>query len=120
MEQLSHQRIVYMNSALSGKYSPEVVSSINEIFQKESLYGGGAPYIQQLKGELQRKARESLANSLNVMPEEIVLTQNTTEGINILSQGLDFQFNDEIILTNAEHYSCIIPWKILLIQKELN
>ncbi|MCR9084659.1 MAG: aminotransferase class V-fold PLP-dependent enzyme, partial [Cyclobacteriaceae bacterium] len=45
-----------------------------------------------------------------VKPTEISLTHNTTEGINIMAQGLPLQAGDEVIVTTHEHAGNAIPW----------
>ena len=47
--------------------------------------------------------------------EEIIFTKSTTEGINFLSHSLEdlFQSGDEILLTEMEHHSNLLPWQAL-------
>lgn len=47
--------------------------------------------------------------------EEIIFTKSTTEGINFLSHSLEslFQPGDEILLTEMEHHSNLLPWQAL-------
>ena len=54
--------------------------------------------------------RQRIAQFVNVKPEEIALTHNTTEGINIMAWGLPLKQGDEIILTDHEHVGNAIPW----------
>jgi cysteine desulfurase / selenocysteine lyase len=61
-------------------------------------------------------ARASVARYLGVKdPEEIIFTSGTTAGINILahSMGLMFERNDEVLLSQVEHHSNIIPWQVI-------
>lgn len=45
--------------------------------------------------------------------EEIIFTKNTTEGINLVANGLGLKKGDVILTTNMEHNSNLIPWQIL-------
>ena len=47
--------------------------------------------------------------------EEIIFTKSTTEGVNFLSYSLEdlFQSGDEILLTEMEHHSNLLPWQAL-------
>ena len=45
--------------------------------------------------------------------EEIVFVKNTTEGINLVANGLDLKKGDIVLTTNMEHNSNLIPWQIL-------
>ncbi len=55
-------------------------------------------------------SRKSIAKFVNVDAEEICLTHNVTEGINIICWGLDLKKDDEIIITNHEHAGGALPW----------
>jgi len=61
-------------------------------------------------------ARDTVARYLCVKDsDEIIFTSGTTAGINILahSLGLMFERNDEILISQLEHHSNIIPWQII-------
>lgn len=48
--------------------------------------------------------RGQIARFADVSPDEIALTRGTTEGMNILAQGLDWRAGDEVILDRREHF----------------
>jgi L-cysteine/cystine lyase len=50
------------------------------------------------------------AELLGAGPEEIAFVRNTTEGVNIVANGLPFRKGDEIITTTEEHVGNIMPW----------
>ena len=52
--------------------------------------------------QMREKVRETLASYSGVSSEEICLTRNTTESMNIIIQGLKIGDNDEILRTNLE------------------
>jgi L-cysteine/cystine lyase len=54
-------------------------------------------------------ARRGVARLLNAAEDEIALTDNTGEGLNIICFGLDWQAGDELITTNHEHTSMLAP-----------
>ena len=56
------------------------------------------------------KAREVLAAFVGVKTEELSLTHNTTEGINIVTWGLPLKSGDEVIVTLHEHVGNALPW----------
>jgi cysteine desulfurase / selenocysteine lyase len=62
------------------------------------------------------EARATVAGYLGIKdPDEVVFTSGTTAGINILahSLGLTFERNDEVLISQLEHHSNIIPWQII-------
>jgi cysteine desulfurase/selenocysteine lyase len=61
-------------------------------------------------------ARAAAARYINAgAPEEIVFTQGTTAAINIAAQalGAGFREGDEVVLSELEHHSNIVPWQLL-------
>ena len=66
--------------------------------------------------DLYEESREQIAQFIGAKKrEEIVFTRSTTEGLNYLATSLleDFSKGDEILLTEAEHHSNLIPWQQL-------
>jgi hypothetical protein len=57
--------------------------------------------------------RISAAKLLNVSNDEIAITRNTTEGMNLIARGLDLNPGDEILTTNHEHAGGIACWYYL-------
>ena len=55
------------------------------------------------------EARTRFARLLNADAQEIALTDNTGEGMNIVSYGLNWREGDEVITTNHEHISALAP-----------
>jgi len=74
-----------------------LINSIEDL-DKRGEYGGW------------EEARPKLAHFLNVDKDEISLTHNTTEAINILVWGLPLKQGDEVILTTHEHVGNALPW----------
>lgn len=58
------------------------------------------------------EVREKVAKLFSVSKEEIALTHNTTEGMNLIARSFDLKKGDEIILIDHEHPSAVIPWTV--------
>ena len=95
------QRKAYFNSATIGP-SPEIV--MQSVFNKMRAINEKGSY----RGS--EKAREALANFFSVKVEEICLTHNATESINIIAQGLALKKGDEVIISDQEHVGHALPW----------
>jgi selenocysteine lyase/cysteine desulfurase len=61
---------------------------------------------QECAGEVRRK----LAGLVNGRPEGVCFTKNTVEGINIVAQGLRWQPGDNVVVTDQDHLSNVMPW----------
>src|SRR5262249_23956519 len=53
-------------------------------------------------GEGRENTRRLLAEFLRVTPEEIVITRNTSESNNLVSNGLDFKAADELLISSGD------------------
>ena len=60
-------------------------------------------------GTIYGNARSGVARLLNADADEITLTDNTGEGMNIISYGINWHEGDEVITTNHEHISLLAP-----------
>ena len=103
------QGLVYMNTGWSGPSPVPVVEAIKERLDYEMESGPTSPEVLDSGRLIQVKLREAVARLLNVSPEEICLTQNTTEGLNIVVNGLSWREGDEIITCSLEHSSVLTP-----------
>ena len=58
---------------------------------------------------LETALRESLAALINVAAEKVLLTTSTTEGCNIVINGLELGPDDEVVTTDGEHPGLLLP-----------
>ncbi len=93
---------IFLNNGTMG---PSPYSVLNEVYQDmldidtQGRYGGN-----------EDTAIKALAGFLNTNENEITLTRNVTEGINITCWGLPLKAADEVIITNHEHVGQASPW----------
>ena len=64
-------------------------------------------------GEQAEGVRSKAAEFLGATRDEVVVTRNTTEGMNTVASGLKLQAGDEILTTNHEHPGGMICWQYL-------
>ena len=103
------QGLVYMNTGWSGPSPVLVVQAIKQRLDYEMESGPTSPEVLESGRLVQGKLREAVARLLNASPQEICLTQNTTEGLNIVVNGLPWREGDEIITCSLEHSSVLTP-----------
>lgn len=58
------------------------------------------------------EVRSKLAEFIGADSDEIVITRNTTEGLNFVANGLDLGNGDEVILSTMEHPGGTHPWRL--------
>ncbi len=95
-----HQNVKFINLE-SGYFSPSPesvkdywVNFVNEINESPSYY------MRTRQTEMREKVREKLASYAGIQTDELVLTRNTTESMNIIIQGIKLDKGDEILRTN--------------------
>ncbi len=59
------------------------------------------------------RTRARLARLVGARPDEIALTHHTTEGVNVVLNGLDWRAGDRVVTTSLEHDSVVIPLGLL-------
>ena len=103
------QAMTYVNTGWSGPSPVQVVDAIKQRLDLEMTEGPTSPDVYLSGREIQANTRQAMAGLLNAAPEEICITRNTTEGLNIVMSGLRWGPGDEIITCDLEHSSVLIP-----------
>lgn len=100
---------LYLNTGTFGPLPVCSVQAMQQQMQSELQNGRlGADSFQNIT-ETYQTTRQALSRLLHADEDEIALTANTGEGLNIISYGLNWQAGDEIITTNHEHISLLAP-----------
>jgi len=109
--------LVYFDNAATSQTPKQVIQKIVDYYEKynsnihRGLHSLSADATNQY--ELSRK---KIQNHFGIKNDfEVIFTSGTTHGINIVSAGLESQISssDELILSEMEHHSNIVPWQIL-------
>jgi isopenicillin-N epimerase len=101
--------LIMMNNGTVGPMPRPVFNTLMKYFRMQVAN----PYdVYNYLPTLKEAVRVNLAAFIGAAPDETVLTSNTTEGINLVAQGLDLAEGDEVLMTNLEHPGGINPWKI--------
>ncbi len=67
--------------------------------------------LSDLASEAYEACRSEVAGFLRVPRSEIVLTRNTTHGLNILANGLPLAPDDRVLVAADNHHSALLPWQ---------
>jgi cysteine desulfurase/selenocysteine lyase len=115
--QVNGKPLVYLDSAASAQKPRAVIDAMTAAM--EGSYANVHRGLHTLANETTEAfeaARESVARFLNAeSPENIVWTKGGTEAINLVAAGIgqSIQSGDEIIVSQMEHHSNIVPWHLL-------
>jgi cysteine desulfurase/selenocysteine lyase len=111
------QPLVYLDSAASSQKPASVIEAIQRYY--ETSHANVHRSIHTLgeeATELYEAARDAVRAFIGARTrEEIVFTRGTTESLNLVAQavGRTLQPGDEIIVSELEHHSNLVPWQMV-------
>ncbi len=103
----------YFNFGSSGPIPISVVEKMHDYLLKQAKEGPSSPGFMSAYLSDYVRLKKTLAGFLNVSKSEIAITQNATEGINIVLRGLKWKKSDTIITTEFEHAGLKVPLQML-------
>ena len=104
--------VIYFDNACMSLKPKQVVEKMNEYYYKYSACAGRSAHkLSKKVDEEVDAARMEVQNLLNAgSAEGINFTRNATEGINLVANAIEWKAGDEIIVSDKEHNSNLIPW----------
>ena len=116
------QSLVYLDSAASAQKPRQVIDCVSGVY--ETGYANvhrGLHYLSEKATADYEGAREKIRAFMNAESSaEIIYTRGASEAINLVAAswgGANIGPGDEIVISEAEHHSNIVPWQILRDQK---
>ncbi len=109
--------LIYLDNAASSQTPRCVVDEIERMyFESKANVHRGVHFLSQRATEAQERTRRAEADFIGAdSTDEIIFTRGTTEGINLVasSMGKLLADGDEIIVSQMEHHSNIVPWQLI-------
>jgi len=111
-------KLLYFDTAATAHKPKEVIDSLSSFYGEEYGTVHRAIYRGSLKStEKYHATREAAAKFINAAStDEIVFTRGTTEALNLVARSygkIALKKGDEILITEMEHHSNIIPWQMI-------
>ena len=102
----------YLDSACMTLRPQQVIDSIMEYYTKYPACGGRSVHRMSWQvTEGFEMARDNLRRFVGAeKASEMVFTRNTTEGMNIVANGLNLKKGDKVLTSDKEHNSNVVPW----------
>ena len=109
--------LVYFDNGATTQKPQCVIDRIVRYYTEEnSNIHRGTHYLSELSTEAFEHSRDTVAKFINARKrEEIVFTKGTTDSINLVADTFSTKYlaeGDEVIVTQLEHHSNIVPWQI--------
>ena len=111
----------YLNNASSSLIPLKSIKAMTDFIIQYNESGPDSIDFGIELAERYNQLRQTISKTIRCRPEEVILTQSTTEGINTVANGLSFPKNANIVIrgTTHEHHSNYYPWLRLAKSVEL-
>lgn len=122
-EQVYNRPLIYLDNAATTQKPQVVIDAIVEAYSHwNANIHRGVHHLSQVATAKHEAARQRVADFLGAASaKEIVFTKGTTDSINMLAFSFGEAFvheGDEIIVSQLEHHSNIVPWQMLCERKQ--
>ena len=112
------QPLVYLDSGATSQKPLRVIEALDTYYRQENANVHRGVYgLSERATEKYEGARETSRQFLNAKStKEIVFVRGTTEAINLVAHSWvseNLAEGDEVIVTEMEHHSNIVPWQLL-------
>lgn len=110
--------LVYLDNAATSQKPRQVIDALVDYYEHHNAnIHRGIHVLSEEATAAYEDVREKTARFIGAPRADcVVFTRNTTEGINLVARswgGQNLQPGDEIVLTQSEHHSNLIPWQII-------
>lgn len=115
--------LVYLDNAATTQKPRQMLDAMTDAYlHRNANIHRGVHHLSQVATEKHEQARQRVADFLGARSaKEIVFTKGTTDSLNMLAFSFGEAFvreGDEIIVSQSEHHSNIVPWQMLCERKK--
>jgi cysteine desulfurase/selenocysteine lyase len=106
------RKTVYMNNGAIAPTPLSTIKAMTNFLLKVSEDGPDAAGSEEYLESILNEVRTRISHLINCDRDEVVLTESTTQGLNIIAKGIDWEKGDAIVLRGGkhEHYANYLPW----------
>jgi len=121
-EQVYDKPLVYLDNGATTQKPKVVLDTLMDLYaRKNSSIHRGVHYLSEQMTEAYEEARETVRKFINARSTaEIVFTHGATSAINAIAFSFGEKYiseNDEVIISEMEHHSNIVPWQMMCERK---
>ena len=112
-----NSNLIYLDNAATTQKPSVVLNKVNKLYKEANANVHRAIYdLGNKSTKLYEDSRKKVADFINANSEkEIIFTSGATESLNLLaySIGKNIREGDQILISEMEHHSNIVPWQLL-------
>lgn len=122
-EKVNGKSLIYFDNAATTQKPQRVINSINEYYSNTNAnIHRGIHHLAEKATAAYEESRNAVKEFINANErEEIIFTKGTTDSINLVASTYgraNILEGDEIIISQLEHHSNIVPWQMLAEEKK--
>ena len=114
--------LIYFDNGATSQKPQSVIDAINQYYTKDNAnIHRGVHHLSQVATEQYEQARKIIQTYINAQEDaEVIFTKGTTDSVNTVafSLGETLTEGDEIIISEMEHHSNIVPWQMVCERKK--
>jgi cysteine desulfurase / selenocysteine lyase len=106
--------LVYLDNAATSQKPQQVLDAMRDYYEQHNAnVHRGIHTLAEEATALYEGARDKVASFINAADRrEVVFTKNSTEALNLLARTIILQPGDEVVVTEMEHHSNLVPWQL--------
>ena len=121
--EVNGKTLVYLDNGATAQKPKSVIDAIIGYYSNDNAnIHRGVHTLSQEATSAYEEARKKVQQWINAEHlEEIIFTKGTTDGINLISNAFgrsNISAGDEVIITEMEHHSNIVPWQMICEEKQ--
>lgn len=109
--------LAYLDNAATSQKPVQVIEALSNYYQNHNAnVNRGVHKLSEEATQIYEDSRRTVAEFIGARADEIIFVRNTTEALNLVVYGWGMKHlkkDDEVILTQMEHHSNIVPWQML-------
>ncbi|WP_372755301.1 SufS family cysteine desulfurase [Labilibaculum sp.] len=122
-EKIHGKALVYLDNAATTQKPRQVIDKLTEYYYKyNSNIHRGVHYLSNKSTDGNENARAIVQNFIHAKhSHEVIFTSGTTDSVNLVANSFGDRYigqGDEVIVSEMEHHSNIVPWQLLCERKK--
>jgi cysteine desulfurase/selenocysteine lyase len=114
-QEVNGHRLTYLDSAATTLRPQSVIDALVDFYSTDNANPAKVHRLAARAADRLNLARVAVAKFVRAEdPSEIIFVRGTTEGLNLVAAawaGANLRSGDEIVISIAEHYSNLLPWR---------
>ena len=106
--------LVYLDNAATSQKPQAVLDAMRDYYEQHNAnVHRGIHTLAEEATALYEGARDKVTRFINAADRrEVVFTKNSTEALNLLARTIPLAPGDEVVVTEMEHHSNLVPWQL--------